>query len=161
LVTPSKGVGPQQKVSRTSPSAVYGLRVSSLANAAIRRGASHPRSRVSRDRDRLDHDEGTQRHDTADLRGIRRRGVAARAREGGITTLQWMPPQGHADIAPSRYERIEGDGYLTINLLDRPRLGQSSALEPAAGSAFRAAPCKGASPRSLISAEEKDAGYRD
>ena len=25
----------------------------------------------------------------------------------------WTPPQGHADIAPSRFERIEGDGYLT------------------------------------------------
>jgi hypothetical protein len=23
----------------------------------------------------------------------------------------WTPPQGRADIAPSRYERIEGDGY--------------------------------------------------
>jgi hypothetical protein len=27
----------------------------------------------------------------------------------------WMPPQGRADIAPSRFERIEGDGYLTID----------------------------------------------
>ena len=27
----------------------------------------------------------------------------------------WTPPQGRADIAPSRYERIEGDGYLTID----------------------------------------------
>jgi hypothetical protein len=27
----------------------------------------------------------------------------------------WTPPQGHADIAPSRYKRIEGDGYLTID----------------------------------------------
>ncbi|MGA8584867.1 MAG: hypothetical protein WB715_13710 [Roseiarcus sp.] len=27
----------------------------------------------------------------------------------------WAPPQGHADIAPSRYGRIEGDGHLTID----------------------------------------------
>jgi hypothetical protein len=26
----------------------------------------------------------------------------------------WTPPQGHADIAPTRLERIENDGYLTI-----------------------------------------------
>jgi hypothetical protein len=25
------------------------------------------------------------------------------------------PPVGHADIAPSRFERIEGDGYLTLD----------------------------------------------
>ena len=27
----------------------------------------------------------------------------------------WTPPHGRADIAPSRYERIERDGYLTID----------------------------------------------
>ena len=27
----------------------------------------------------------------------------------------WTPPIGHADITPSRSERIEGDGYLTID----------------------------------------------
>ena len=27
----------------------------------------------------------------------------------------WTPPQGHADIAPTRFERIEGDGYLTFD----------------------------------------------
>ena len=27
----------------------------------------------------------------------------------------WTPPQGRADIAPSRYERIERDGYLAID----------------------------------------------
>jgi len=51
----------------------------------------------------------------------------------------WAPPQGHADVAPSRYERIEGDGYLT---LDAPwvvpaLLGavavEGPVLEPAAG----------------------------
>ena len=27
----------------------------------------------------------------------------------------WRPPQGRADIAPSRFERIEGDGYWTLD----------------------------------------------
>jgi hypothetical protein len=26
----------------------------------------------------------------------------------------WTPPRGHADIAPSRHKRVEGDGYLTV-----------------------------------------------
>ena len=26
----------------------------------------------------------------------------------------WTPPQGHADVAPSRFARREGDGYLTL-----------------------------------------------
>jgi hypothetical protein len=51
----------------------------------------------------------------------------------------WTPPQGHADIAPTRFERIEGDGYLT---LDAPWIVpallrlvpiEGRALEPAAG----------------------------
>ena len=29
--------------------------------------------------------------------------------------LVWRPPIGHADIAPSRFERIEGDGYFTLD----------------------------------------------
>jgi hypothetical protein len=29
--------------------------------------------------------------------------------------LFWTPPQGHADIAPSRHKRVENDGYLTID----------------------------------------------
>jgi hypothetical protein len=51
----------------------------------------------------------------------------------------WTPPQGHADIAPTRYERIEGDGYLTIDAhwvvsaLLRSVPIESRALEPAAG----------------------------
>jgi hypothetical protein len=54
-------------------------------------------------------------------------------------TQIWTPPQGRADIAPSRFERIEHDGYLT---LDAPwivpaLLGAMSikgrVLEPAAG----------------------------
>ena len=51
----------------------------------------------------------------------------------------WTPPQGHADIAPTRYERIEGDGYLTLDapwlvpalLRSAPIAGR--VLEPAAG----------------------------
>jgi hypothetical protein len=29
--------------------------------------------------------------------------------------LAYAPPIGHADIAPTRFERIEGDGYLTLD----------------------------------------------
>jgi hypothetical protein len=51
----------------------------------------------------------------------------------------WTPPQGHADIAPSRFERIEGDGYLTIDApwvvpaLMRSAPIEGRVLEPAAG----------------------------
>jgi hypothetical protein len=51
----------------------------------------------------------------------------------------WTPPQGRADIAPSRYGRIEGDGYLTIDAhwvvpaLLRSVPIQGRVLEPAAG----------------------------
>ena len=51
----------------------------------------------------------------------------------------WTPPRGHADIAPSRYGRIEGDGYLTIDAhwvvpaLLRSVPVESRVLEPAAG----------------------------
>jgi hypothetical protein len=51
----------------------------------------------------------------------------------------WTPPQGHADIAPSRFERIEGDGYLTLDApwvvpaLLRSVPIQGRVLEPAAG----------------------------
>ena len=51
----------------------------------------------------------------------------------------WTPPQGHADIAPSRFERIEGDGYLTLNApwvvpaLLRSVPIEGRVLEPAAG----------------------------
>jgi hypothetical protein len=51
----------------------------------------------------------------------------------------WTPPQGHADIAPSRFERIEGDGYLTLDApwvvpaLLRSVPVQGRVLEPAAG----------------------------
>jgi hypothetical protein len=30
-------------------------------------------------------------------------------------TDAWIQPVGHADIAPSRFERVEGDGYLTLD----------------------------------------------
>ena len=51
----------------------------------------------------------------------------------------WTPPIGHADIAPTRFERIEGDGYLTLDapwivpalLRSVPIRGR--VLEPAAG----------------------------
>jgi hypothetical protein len=51
----------------------------------------------------------------------------------------WTPPQGRADIAPSRFGRIEGDGYFTLDsdwivpalLGAMPIKGQ--VLEPAAG----------------------------
>jgi hypothetical protein len=51
----------------------------------------------------------------------------------------WTPPQGRADIAPSRYGRIEGDGYLTIDAhwvvpaLLRSAPIEGRVLEPAAG----------------------------
>ena len=51
----------------------------------------------------------------------------------------WTPPQGRADIAPSRYGRIEGDGYLTIDApwivpaLLRSVSIKGRVLEPAAG----------------------------
>jgi hypothetical protein len=56
-----------------------------------------------------------------------------------MTVLQRTPPRGHADIAPSRYERIEGDGYLTIDAywivpaLLRSVPIEGRVLEPAAG----------------------------
>jgi hypothetical protein len=55
------------------------------------------------------------------------------------SALAWTPPIGHADIAPSRFERIEGDGYFTLDsdwivptlLGAMPITGR--VLEPAAG----------------------------
>ena len=54
--------------------------------------------------------------------------------------LAWTLPIGHADIAPSRHERIEYDGYLTIDapwivpaLLERVPAITGRILEPAAG----------------------------
>jgi len=53
--------------------------------------------------------------------------------------LVWRPPIGHADIAPSRFERIEGDGYFTLDsewivpaLLGAVPI-KGRVLEPAAG----------------------------
>jgi hypothetical protein len=54
-------------------------------------------------------------------------------------TESWTPPVGHADIAPSGFARIEGDGYLTLDapwivpalLRSVPIAGR--VLEPAAG----------------------------
>ena len=58
--------------------------------------------------------------------------------------LAWTPPIGHADIAPSRFERIEGDGYFTLDsdwivpalLRSVPIRGR--VLEPAAAATSRA-----------------------
>jgi hypothetical protein len=56
-----------------------------------------------------------------------------------VTVRAWAQPQGHADIAPSRYDRIEGDGYLTLDaywivpaLLGSVAI-EGRVLEPAAG----------------------------
>jgi hypothetical protein len=52
---------------------------------------------------------------------------------------QWRPPRGHADITPSQFERIENDGYLTIDAhwiipaLLRSVAIEGGVLEPAAG----------------------------
>jgi hypothetical protein len=69
-----------------------------------------------------------------------------------VTDEARTPPQGYADIVPSRYARFEGDGYLTIDahwvvpalLRSVPIRGR--VLEPAAG-------------RGHISRELKQAGY--
>jgi hypothetical protein len=53
--------------------------------------------------------------------------------------LAWTPPIGHGDIAPSRFERIEGDGYFTLDApwivpaLLRSVPIEGRVLEPAAG----------------------------
>ena len=68
-----------------------------------------------------------------------RRGLRAGLGEDGMTTLQWKPPRGHADIAPSQLRRIENDGYLTIDAhwiipaLLRSVPIEGRVLEPAAG----------------------------
>ena len=57
-----------------------------------------------------------------------------------VTARAWAQPQGHADIAPSRFDRIEGDGYLTLDapwlvpalLRSVPEIS-GRILEPAAG----------------------------
>ena len=67
-------------------------------------------------------------------------------------TASWTPPVGHADIAPSHFKHIEGDGYLTLDapwivpalLRSVPIAGR--VLEPAAG-------------RGHLSRELKRAGY--
>jgi hypothetical protein len=56
-----------------------------------------------------------------------------------MMALQWKPPRGHADMAPSQFERIENDGYLTIDAhwiipaLLRSVPIEGPVLEPAAG----------------------------
>jgi hypothetical protein len=56
-----------------------------------------------------------------------------------MMALQWKPPRGHADIKPSQFERIENDGYLTIDAhwiipaLLRSVPIEGRVLEPAAG----------------------------
>ena len=54
-------------------------------------------------------------------------------------THTWAPPLGHADIAPSQFERVENDGYLTLDAywvvpaLLRSVAIEGLVLEPAAG----------------------------
>jgi hypothetical protein len=96
-------------------------------------------TRLRHDGDRLDDGERAQRGDPADLLGIHRQGLPADAGEGRMTALQWKPPRGHGDIAPSQFERIENDGYLTIDAhwiipaLLRSVPIEGRVLEPAAG----------------------------
>ncbi len=49
-------------------------------------------------------------------RGARREETPFRRRGVMMTDIHiWTPPRGDADIAPTRFERIEHDGYLTID----------------------------------------------
>jgi hypothetical protein len=51
----------------------------------------------------------------------------------------WTPPRGHADIEPTRFERLANDGYLTLDApwivpaLLRSAPIEGWILEPAAG----------------------------
>jgi hypothetical protein len=71
---------------------------------------------------------------------------------GKTVSAPWAPRTRHADIAPSRFERIESDDYLTLDASwIVPALLRSVAiagrvLEPAAG-------------RGHLSRELKRAGY--
>jgi hypothetical protein len=76
--------------------------------------------------------------------GTRRRAARTSGRKAGsgavmTTARAWTSPQGHADIAPSRYDRFEGDGYLTLDApwvvpaLLRSVSIEGRVLEPAAG----------------------------
>jgi hypothetical protein len=75
----------------------------------------------------------------------------------------WTPPKGGADIAPSRFERIEGDGHLTLDapwvvpalLRSVPIVGR--VLEPAA-SPF---PDDGSATRKRASSKRRDALWAD
>jgi hypothetical protein len=101
-------------------------------------------ARLRHDADRLDHEGGARCGDPADRLGIHRQGLPAAARKGRMMALRWKPPRGHADIAPSQFERIENDGYLTIDaywivpalLRSVPIVGR--VLEPAAGRGYLA-----------------------
>jgi hypothetical protein len=76
---------------------------------------------------------------TASNAGLHRQSLPAAGRKGGMTGLPWVPPQGHADVAPSQFERVENDGYLTIDAhwvvpaLLRSVAIEDRVLEPAAG----------------------------
>jgi len=65
--------------------------------------------------------------------------ISARLALATATAAQWLPPRGHADIAPSRYERLENDGYATLDAywvvpaLLRSVPIEGRVLEPAAG----------------------------
>jgi hypothetical protein len=75
----------------------------------------------------------------------------------------WTPPQGRADIAPSSYERIEGDGYLTLDApwvvpaLLRSVPIEGRVLERAAGPF----PDDGSPTRKPASSQRRDAFWAD
>jgi hypothetical protein len=52
-------------------------------------------------------------------RGAQRRGarISGGKTDSAVMVMvrAWAKPQGHADIAPSRFERLERDGYFTID----------------------------------------------
>jgi hypothetical protein len=68
-------------------------------------------------------------------------GIDAGKTDALMTTVHaWTQPQGHTDIAPTRYGRIEGDGYLTLDaswivpaLLQKVPEIDRRILEPSAG----------------------------
>ena len=79
-----------------------------------------------------------------------------------VEARKWTPPQGRADIAPSRYRRIEREGYLAIDahwvapalLRSAPIAGRVS--EPAAGPF----PDDGSPPRKRVAGRQDSEGAR-
>jgi hypothetical protein len=75
----------------------------------------------------------------------------------------WIPPHGYADIAPTRFERLANDGYLTIDApwvvpaLMRSVPPRGRVLEPAAGPF----PDDGSPTRKRTSSQPSDALWAD